>query len=68
MKPFIRIFAAALAVTAGAIASWFLLFILFSLGLYYFGPIQGVAAVVFTASFAIMTLIHWSEQDSSPFR
>ena len=68
MKVFIRISVAALAIAAGTIALWFLLFALFSLGLYYFGPIQGVAAVIFTTSFAIMALIHWSEQGNSPFR
>jgi hypothetical protein len=66
MKSFLRIFAAALTVTVGLIAFWFLLFALFSLGLYYFGPIQAVFAVIFATSFIILALIHWSEQDSFP--
>ena len=66
MKVFFRIFAAALTLTVGLIAFWLLLFVLFAFGLYYFGPIQAIFAVIFATWFIILALIHWSEQDSFP--
>ena len=68
MKTFIRISVAALAITLGAMLYWLLLFVLFSFVLAYFGAMQAVMAVIFVAVFTILALIHWSEQNNSPFR
>jgi len=68
MKSFFRLFGATLAMTA--IYAFVLLLIMIAsvLAYAYFGPVQALAAMVFAISLAITALIHWSEQDSFPFR
>jgi fatty acid desaturase len=75
MKVLVRISVAALAITTGAtlfcsllFALFCLLFALFSFVLEYLGAIQAVMAITFVTLFTIFALIHWSEQNNSPFR
>jgi hypothetical protein len=68
MKSFLRVFATALAVTVGLIALWSLLLLIFFVSTYYFGPIQGIVALVFVTVFILTALIHWSEQGNFPYR
>jgi hypothetical protein len=60
MKSFLRIFATAVAITVGLIASWWLFLLIFFAFTHYFGPIQGVVAIIFATVFTVTALIHWS--------
>jgi|Laugresu1bdmlbsd_1035121.scaffolds.fasta_scaffold00069_9 hypothetical protein len=68
MKPFLRLFGATLAMTTIYVLALLLILLTGLFAYAYLGLIQALAAMVFGISLAITALIHWSEQDSFPFR
>lgn len=68
MKAFLRLFAATLAMMAGPVSSWVLILLSFFLALQYFGLVQAFITMALVVSLVIAALVHWSEQDSFPFR